>query len=342
MRIVALATSPDHVCARYRVAAFRPYLEAAGHQLQLQSFPKGWWTPWSFGPDVAAADAVIVQRRLLSAWELFLLRRAARRLIFDFDDAIFLRDSYHPRGVHSSRRLGRFRATVRAADAVVAGNDWLADQACRWTKPDRVHVIPTCVNPREYALSSHDTSIGAIRFVWIGSASTLQGIERIQPILDQLGALHPNLRLQLICDQPLRLHCLPVDFRPWSSATEASDLAAADIGISWLPDDDWSRGKCGLKTLQYMAAGLPVITNPVGVQRAMVEPGVTGYWAETPAEWIDAVGRLVREAALRRQFGMAGRCVVEERYAVEHGAAQWLRVLEQAAAPVSIPCRNSA
>lgn len=330
MRIVALVRSPDHVCARYRVAAFRSIFERAGHQLTLQTLPKRWLTPWSLSRDVALADVVIVQRRLLSPWQLFLLRRQARRLVYDFDDAVFLRDSYHPRGPHSPRRARRFAAIVRAADAVVAGNSWLADQASRWTSSNRVHVIPTCIDLREYSLQPPNAISlpeGTVRLVWIGSSSTLQGMQRVQPMLEQLGATYPNLRLQMICDSALDLNALPVDYRPWSPETEARDLADADIGISWVPDDPWSRGKCGLKVLQYMAAGLPVVANPVGVQSDLIEPHVTGFQAETPEAWIESVGKLARDVTLRRRLGRVGRRRVEEQYSVEVGGQLWLDVL---------------
>src|SRR5207245_73164 len=115
---------------------------------------------------------------------------AARRLLFDFDDAVFLRDSYSSRGLHSARRLPRFAAMVDAAAAVIAGNDFLAEQAGQFTAPRRVHVIPTCVDPRRYPRAAHpdDASTahagGVVRLVWVGSSSTLQGLQAIRPLLE--------------------------------------------------------------------------------------------------------------------------------------------------------------
>lgn len=342
MRIVALVASPDHVCARYRVVAFRSFLEAAGHQFAVQTLPRSWLTRWSLGRDVAQADVVIVQRRLLSAWQLRGLRRQVRRLVFDFDDAVFLRDSYDRRGLNSPRRLQEFAAMICFADAVVAGNDWLGEQAMRWTSGDRIQVIPTCVDPSLYPQATHQSDARVVRLAWIGSSSTLQGLERIQPVLERLGQSFPGLRLQLICDKTLPLQSLPVDFRPWSQATEAGDIAAADIGISWMPDDAWSQGKCGLKVLQYMAAGLPVVANPVGVQASFVEPGATGFWADSPENWLEAVGRLAADAALRRRLGQAGRRRVERDFHVERGAALWLEVLHRVQSDSQVPLRKSA
>lgn len=342
MRIVALVASPDHVCARYRIVAFRSLLENAGHRFTIQVLPRYWLTRWSLGREAAEADVVIVQRRLLSAWQLRTLRRQVRRLVFDFDDAVFLRDSYDRRGLHCEHRQQEFAAMIRAADAVVAGNHWLREQALRWRGPERVHVIPTCVHPHFYPLARQVEESAVVRLAWIGSSSTLQGLVRIQPVLERLGQTYPGLRLQLICDKTLPLQHLPVVFRPWSQATETRDLADANIGISWLPDDMWSQGKCGLKVLQYMAAGLPVVANPVGVQTDMVQSGITGFCVASPDAWVEAVGKLVRDADLRRRLGLAGRRVVEQEYHVQRGAQLWLEVLRDLQASSSNPNRKSA
>jgi glycosyltransferase involved in cell wall biosynthesis len=252
----------------------------------------------------------------------------ARRLLFDFDDAVFGRDSYAPKGIYSGRRQRHFAAVCRAADAVIAGNAFLRDAASRWTAPERLHILPTCIDPQRYPLARHDRGGQEVEMVWIGSSSTLRGLESIRPILERLGSRWPGLRLKLVCDQFLNLNHLPVVAVPWTQNGEATELASADIGISWMPDDAWSRGKCGLKVLQYMAAGLPVVANPVGVQVDMIRHGESGYLAETSAEWEEAIGILARDPALRRRMGAAGRRRVESDYSVDVGAAHWLAVLD--------------
>lgn len=328
MHLVALVDRPDHVCCRYRVAAFEPHWRRAGHTLELISWPRRWWEWFRIGSLVRHADAVILQRKLLSRWQLHLLRRATKQLIFDFDDAVFLRDSYAARGLHSGSRLRRFAATLKACDAVVAGNQFLAQNARRFTAADRVHVIPTCVEPSRYPFAQHDASNDIVRLVWVGSSSTLQGLEMIRPLLEELGRNVPNLRLKLICDRFLDLEHLPVEKCVWSEATEAADIAAADIGISWIPDDDWSRGKCGLKVLQYMAAALPVVANPVGVHAEMIQDGETGYLAGDVKRWVGAIARLAGDLKARRAMGRQARGNLEGRYSVAVGARIWLRVMD--------------
>ncbi|HJT77636.1 MAG TPA: glycosyltransferase family 4 protein, partial [Gemmataceae bacterium] len=328
MRLTALVDGPEHVCCRYRVAAFRPFLEAAGHSLDLHPWPRPWWSRWRLLRELRGTEALLIQRRLLPGWQVALLRRAARFLLFDFDDAVFLRDSYAPRGPHSPRRLRRFAGVTRAADAAVAGNTFLRDAAARWAGAGRVEVIPTCVDPERYPVAEHLRAGEGVQLVWIGSSSTLRGLEAVRPLLEEVGRRCPGLRLKLVCDRFLELRHLPVLACPWSEAREAPELAAADVGISWVPDDDWSRGKCGLKVLQYMAAGLPVVANPVGVQAEIVRHGETGFLVDSPEGWAAAVGRLARDPALRRRMGKAGRRVVEAEYSVRAGAARWLALLE--------------
>lgn len=327
MRLTALVDGPDHVCCRYRVAAFRPLLTNAGHELHLQSWPRSWWSRLTLHRTLRDADAVLIQRKLLPSWQLSLLRRSARRLLFDFDDAVFLRDSYSIRGRHDPRRSRRFAAVCRLADAVVAGNDFLAAAAARHTNPSRIHVVPTCVDPRRYPTATHPLAGAGVELVWVGSSSTLQGLEAVRSLLEQVGSRVPGIRLKLVCDRFFTLDSLRVVPCPWSEADEAMAIAASDIGISWVPDDDWSRGKCGLKVLQYMAAGLPVVANPVGVQADLVRPGETGFLAATAAEWSEAVRTLAGDPQLRRRMGQIARRRVEEQFSVQAGAARWQTIL---------------
>jgi glycosyltransferase involved in cell wall biosynthesis len=327
--LIALVERLDHVCCRYRIAAFRPTWERAGHRLEFREVPRsplGWLR---LGPELGGADGVIVQRKLLRPWQLFWLRKAAPFLAFDFDDAVFLRDSYAPKGMHSFRRHRRFIAMAGAADLVIAGNSFLADESRRRAGAKRVHVIPTCLKPETYPLAEHCRTGPEVRLVWIGSSSTLRGLESSRPLLEEVGRGCPGLSVHVVCDRFLTLQSLHVVPCPWSESGEAAALAAADIGISWVPDDLWSRGKCGLKLLQYMAAGLPVVANPVGVQEEIVRHGETGFLAETPQQWVQAISRLAGDAGLRRRMGLAGRRRVEEEYHVNIGAARWTDLLSQ-------------
>jgi glycosyltransferase involved in cell wall biosynthesis len=292
MKALALVDAPDHVCCRYRIRAFEPALAASGWSLTVEALAPGLLARPRQLLRARGVDAVILQRKLLPRWQLDLLRRAARRLVFDFDDAVLYRDSYDPRGPSCRRRAARFARTVRLADAVLAGNDFLAECALRaGARPERVRVLPTCVDTQRYRPPAARPGREGLDLVWIGSASTLQGLERQRPLWERLGREVPGLRLRVISDTFPRFEALPVVPVPWSEATEAAELAAGDVGISWVPDDLWSRGKCGLKLLQYQAAGRPAVANPVGVHALLIAPGVSGSSPRGPTPGWRRCGR---------------------------------------------------
>jgi glycosyltransferase involved in cell wall biosynthesis len=330
LRLVALVESVDHVCCRYRLAPFCATLACAGHHLAIRPLPRSPFGRLAIGYGLDESEAIIVQRKLLPVWVVELLRRRVRKLIFDFDDAVWLRDSYSSRGFVDPKRARRFEAIVRACDLVIAGNEYLAAEAARHTAADRVIVIPTCVEPSKYTVSQH-ANYRNVQLVWVGSASTLRGLEQFKETLSAVGQGIPGIRLKLICDKFMQIPNLAVDACMWKQETEAEDIAAADIGISWVPDDPWSRGKCGLKILQYQAAGLPVVANPVGVHRDMVRDGETGFAANSTEEWVRALTRLANEPGLRLRLGSAGRRQLEDRYSVMAGTQSWLTALERLA-----------
>lgn len=319
-RVIAITEGPDHVCARYRVVPFGWALAERGWELTVEPIEKS--LPKRLAQIASARhfDAVILQRKLLPIWQLILLRRAAKRLIYDVDDALFQRDSYSSHPAESRLRLARFWATVYAADMVLAGNDYLRRRATDYIESDRIVTIPTCVEPDRYPVAfEQEATIGdrsIVRAAWIGSKSTVRSLIDASELFETVARRVPGFRLRMICDHFPTLPGVQIEPCIWSEATEATDLASADFGVSVLPDDEWSRGKCGLKALQYMAAGLPVVANPVGVHCEMVHDGQTGFLASTPDEWATAIGRLASDAALRRRMGRAARCLVEEHYSV--------------------------
>jgi len=316
MRILALIESPNHVCYRYRIAPYRRALTDRGIELSVQPVSRrtiGRLLQWR---RAAKYDAVWLQRRLPAVWQTALLRRWAGRLIYDFDDAIYQRDSYCEKDSHDAKRLSRFWAVMQAADLVFAGNEYLAQYAARYADAQLIDRVPTVVDTSRYTLATHESKGDGIDLVWIGQASTAPSLLEAAPCLTEVGRRLGNLRLRMIADTSVSIPAVNVEPIPWSASTETAELAASDIGISWLPDDSWSRGKCGLKVLQYMAAGLPVVANPVGMNGVLVRDGENGFLARTSEQWSEAISRLAGDPLLRAKMGAAGRQLVENQYSV--------------------------
>jgi len=331
MKVLALIESLNAACYRYRIEAFAWAMAERGLRLQPEPLCRNTTGRLKQLGAARHADAVILQRKLLPLWQLALLRRNAKRLIFDVDDAVFQRDSYSRKGPDSTMRMARFWATIFAADAVTAGNDYLCNRVASMVAPEKVHLVPTCVEPSWYVPAKHVRAGSRARLVWIGQRSMLASLHLAREHLAAATRRLPGLELRVVCDRTIDLPGVNVTFRRWSSATEAAELADADIGVSFLPDDSWSRGKCGLKTLQYMAAGLPVVANPVGMDRSLVVDGKSGFLATDPDQWAEALARLAEDPMLRRRMGTAGRQTVEQEFSV----TAWGKTLAEVADPTA-------
>lgn len=310
MKILFLTHRPGTPSTRYRVEAFVPRLQAAGHEFAVREYSSSIGSLWPLMNAARRADVVVLQKRLPPAWLSRAIRRRAKRLVYDVDDAVYLKrteDGARPWGV----RVKRFEAIVRLADLVVAGNSHLAEQA-RHAGAKDVEVIPTVLDPAKYEAARPAPHEGVVAG-WIGAGGNLPYLEALLPSLRPLG-----VKVRVVCDR------FPegVEAVPWSEEGEAAAVAGMDIGLAPMPDDAWTRGKCGTRVLQYHAAGVPVVADDVGVHRDLVGEG--GYLVKSPAEWAEKVGLLARDPELRRRLGEAGRARLKERFTLDAVFPKWL------------------
>jgi glycosyltransferase involved in cell wall biosynthesis len=246
--------------------------------------------------------------------------------VYDFDDALFI-DLPLPWNRSFSwlkRESARYRAYVRRARLVIAGNPYLADHARELAR--RVEVVPSCVDPDSQPIRRHRQQ-EVVRVGWIGSEPTAPYLAPLMPVLGRLNANRVRARLILVgAGGDLRAPW--IEHRPWSLATEAQELASFDIGVMPMPDTAWSRGKCGYKLLQYFAAGVPAIASPVGVNSAIVDRE-RGRLATTDDEWIRALEELIGDAELRSTLGAAARRFAESEYSYRRWAPELARLLRE-------------
>jgi len=242
--------------------------------------------------------------------------------VYDFDDAVFLSQPGANRWLEALRNpRGTTEAICRAAAQVLAGNAYLADfarSAVGIAQEARVRIVPTAVDTASLVPRERAGSLPTLG--WVGSDSTVPYLESLAPALRRLAQVVPHRLLVVGGRREPRLPGAAVEFAPWSAEREAELIGSMDVGLYPLDDTPWSRGKCGLKALQYMACGVPCVASCVGVLRDIVRPGVTGLHADSEDEWVEACARLLTGAEERRRMGEAGRALVEERYSVDRVA----------------------
>jgi glycosyltransferase involved in cell wall biosynthesis len=308
-------------------------LESAAWQVRTETFPSGRYglRTWERRRILRWADVAVLHQIKLSALEARLFAGLCRRRVFDVDDAIYVRKPRRlgdPAGDSIWRRR-KFAATCRWVNVVAAGNEVLA-AAARPANGD-IEILPTSIDASRYAGHGPNREDAPV-IVWIGSPENLVYLEMIRPALARLAARHPRLRLKVICSAFPQWAEVPVERVPWSAATEAAAIASAHIGIMPLSDDEWARGKCAFKLLQYMAASLPCVASPIGANAAAVIDGVTGFHARNLDEWQQRLELLLEAPDLRLRFGAAGHTHVVNHYSMLRYQTRYAELLARLAA----------
>ena len=277
---------------------------------------------WRRGRD---ADVLFLQKVIFPAPVRWLLRRTGAPVVYDFDDAIFTAEA-PPAGLlarwRERRNAAGLPAMLRLARQAVVENPYTGEFAGRYCP---VLTITGPIDTAPFAGIRRPAGPPPAVLGWIGSPTTAGYLELIAAPLRRLARREP-LRVCVVGAE-WRLDGVEVECRPWSLESEPEDLGGWDIGLMPLPDDPWTRGKGGYKLLQYMAAGLPVVAHPVGVNAEIVADGETGFLAADGAAWESALLRLIRDPGLRRDLGERGRQRVEERYGLAAHAPRLLRML---------------
>jgi glycosyltransferase involved in cell wall biosynthesis len=336
--IVLFGYDLDQPSFRHRMRSLVRPLDCAGWTVRTERFPSGRYglRTWERRALLRWADVVVLHQIKLSALEARLFAAFSRRRVFDVDDAIYVRK---PRRLgeqadDSPWRRKKFAATCRVVDVVAAGNEVLAGVARESART--VEILPTSIDISAYQTSAAgDEGPGvatAVSVAWIGSPENLTYLEMIRPALGRLTVRHPEIKLKVICSRFPNWPEINVERIPWSEASEAASLAAAQIGVMPLTDDAWSRGKCAFKLLQYMAASLPCVASPVGANTEAVIDGFNGFHAVSDLDWERSLERLIISAPLRARLGANGHAHVARRYAMRAYQTQYLALLARIAA----------
>ncbi len=285
-------------------------------------------------------DVVVVHRDLLprgNRLALRVLRRAGVPFVYDFDDAVYLspRD-FVAEGVASHRRMARGKdpsETVdlaRAATLVLAGNATLAERAREWNP--NVRVQPTPVDTDVFRPALRPPPTGARRVVgWIGSPTAAYCLLELRAALGRLGHRHRYELMVVGAGESIDVPGVSVTSRDWALEREADDYRSLDVGLYPLPDNEWTRGKCGYKALVYMASGVVPVVSPVGVNAGIVADGVRGFHATDDESWVGAVDRLLSDPELRIEMSVRGREFVESHFSVRALQADFVAAVRDAA-----------
>jgi len=352
MKILFLIPYPiyESPSQRFRFEQYFSLLTLNGISYSVQSFltKKGWRSIFQSDNILRKATAMIIglMRRMvvlaqIPAFDFVFIHREVcpfgppvfewiiahifrKKIIYDFDDAIWATDK---KDEGQLEKIIRWRSKIknicRWSYKVSCGNDYLCSYASKYNR----HVIlnPTTIDTRLHTTDNHKKqNTNKITIGWTGSHSTLKYLREIVPVIQTLELKYPQLQFLVIANQKPVLDLRSLVFLPWSVTSEIEDLIKIDIGIMPLPDDEWSKGKCGFKILQYMALEIPALASPVGVNNKIIDNENNGFLCGTQQEWLFNIEQLINNDQLRLAMGMQGRSFIERHYSVSSNSANFL------------------
>jgi len=250
-------------------------------------------------------------------------------VIYDFDDAIWLNDTSHANNkLKWLKRPGKTSKIIRHAQLTLAGNAYLADYARKYSR--HVAIFPTLLDT-DYHKPGAVQKDGPVIIGWTGTSTTLKHFETALPVLRGLKEKYGRkIEIRVIVDFDYSVPGMGITCHKWDKNREIDDLARFDIGIMPLPNDEWSRGKCGFKALQYLALGIPAVVSPVGVNKEIIKNNLNGYLAADEKEWFNKLEVLIENQTLREKMGAEGRKTVVENYSAHAWKTNFLGYLDQA------------
>ncbi len=313
---------------RFRVEQYFPFLRQHQVEPKWQPIFGSWRERLSIYRQLPDFDVTCIQRRLLPPPEFYWIRRKAPKIIFDIDDAIMYRSSSSSNPHSFSRKL-KFRWMVKGSDAVIVGNQFLKNEVLKVDPQKEVFLIPTSIDVSLYPKKKEVKDSSEIILGWIGTKGNLKYLRKLEPVFQAISQKFPQVKLKIVSNDFYESPSIPVLNKSWKLEEENEDLISFDIGLMPLNDDLWSRGKCGLKIVQYLSVGVPVVCTPMGINRDIVKDGENGFWANMEEEWVERLTLLIQDPLLRKRMGENGIQTVEQGYSLTVTSEKFLNVLQK-------------
>lgn len=270
-------------------------------------------------------DVVWLSRQLIIGYPSY-ERLILKPLIYDIDDAIFL----------SSKLANlQFKISAMQADTIIAGNDFLADEASKYCR--NIVVIPTAVDtqrwkPYKSIISNSDKDVSHFNIGWSGTSSSFKFFFSIEKTIRSFLLNYPLAKLTFMSDRfPKELKILGphIEFIRWSEEDEVSFMQSLNVGLMPIGNDFMSKGKCAYKALLYAACGIPVIITPTGFNEKLLNQSNIGYGPKNSGEWYLALQDLYFDSSLRERLGNNGVNLISNYYSVDICAPKIISVLRQ-------------
>ena len=260
------------------------------------------------------------------AIEWVIAKLLKRKVIFDFDDAIWIpNSSEHNPFVDKLKRYKNTQDIIKWSKKVSCGNPYLQHYALQFNQ--QAVFNPTVIDTDYYVPGKYLKKTTKFVIGWTGSHSTMPYLNVLLPLIRKLEQ-ELDFEFHVISDSTPAFTCQSLHFKKWNKETEIEDLSQFDIGLMPLTDDKWAKGKCGFKALQYLALEIPAIVSPVGINSTIVTDGENGFLCSSLMEWEKAIRKFTTDKEFLQQMKKRTRKIVEEKFSVHAHRSTFLHLFE--------------
>jgi glycosyltransferase involved in cell wall biosynthesis len=282
---------------------------------------------WHNLREIKKYDLIVLYREAILTRSTFFERKMAKSgvpIIFDFDDAIWVKDvSAGNRWLSFMKNADKIRKILPLCTHVTAGNEYLAEFARQYN--NNVSVFPSTIDIDKYVPSNTHNTVVTIG--WVGSHTTVKHFELVVNVYKDLKKKYGNqIAFKVIGDPSYRNEELDIIGEPWRNEREVELFNSIDIGVMPLDEDPWTKGKCGMKGLLYMSVGKPAVMSAVGMNSEIIEHGVNGFIPVGEKEWYEVLCLLIEDPELRKDIGARGRQTIIERYSYQRYKDEYVKL----------------
>lgn len=305
MHILFIIFSDDAPSSRIRILNLIPFFEQYGIKADVKVLPRKLFKRYALFGKSRKYDVTVIQKKALRLLDLFVLNMSAKKLVFDFDDAIYCRDAVCSLNfndyVHTGRSR-RFARMIKKMDLVIAANNVLASKAKEVSPQTPVFVLPSSVEAEKITVKKDYTLSAPPVLGWVGSGATLKYLNFIAPALQALRK-KTDFKLVVVSNKSITIPEVEIEFVPWTVERQYKEICNFDIGIMPLSPDPFSEGKSSYKLLQYMSCGVPSVCSAVGMNIEVGDNNNNCLCAASMKEFCSKVLCLLNNEGLRKKLG---------------------------------------
>ncbi|MFN8775934.1 MAG: glycosyltransferase [Flavobacteriales bacterium] len=196
--------------------------------------------------------------------------------------------------------------------AAISGNDMRRFRKLGVRQP--IRNIPFGIRPSDYRPDEGTSGLALFHLGAMDWSPNLEGvIWFLDTVWPRIHERHPDLKLYLGGrNMPEEIgHNLPPQV---IAVGEVPDSAAFMNSYSVMIVPLLSGGGIRVKIIEGLALGRAIISTSIGAEGIDCSDGENILIADSPAEWVRAVDKLMSDPSLARRLGQSGRLLVESRF----------------------------